>query len=44
MKEEMHQLQVKERKLNKSAEVDAMRSRLEEQRKKVKKLRGRDDI
>ena len=44
MKEEMRQLQVEERKLKKSAEVDVMRRRLEDQRKKVKQLRGRDDI
>ena len=44
MKEEMRQLQEKERNLKKQAEVDTMRRRLEEQRKKLKQLRGRDDI
>ena len=36
MKEEMRELQEEERRLKKAAEVDTMRRRLEEQKKKVK--------
>lgn len=44
MKEEMRHLQEEERNLKKRAEVETMRRRLEEQRKKVKHLRGRGEI